>query len=334
MAIFKHPFGRYQIIDRELCRKDWVKTSELVRIIEEELSINVSSKTINNDINAMRYDKLLGYYAPIEDDKKNKAYYYSDKDYTIKAFGLKDGDINALKFFATTLNQYKEYEVFKDFSNAIEKVLDAVKIRSGLNNFEKAKKVVQTERTPKLTGGELIPSIVQALDENRLIKFEYKKFDDSKSKTIILEPHLLKEDRHRWYIIGKLEKYPDPTTTYALDRMISVELLTDKFTPIEFDFEEYYKHSFGITVPNEKDIEVILSFTPSQGNYLKTLKIHPTQKELIDNDIEYRISINVKPSWEFYEKILGYGNTVKILSPVDVIDEFKQKIKLMSKLYF
>lgn len=334
MAVFKHPFGRYQIIDRELCRRDWVKTNELVQIIREELSINVSTKTINNDINAMRYDSLLGYFAPIEDDKKNKAYYYSDKDYTIKAFGLKDGDINALNFFATTLNQYKEYEVFKDFSNAIEKVLDAVKIRSGLNNFEKAKKVVQTERTPKLTGGELIPHIVQSLNENCLIKFEYQKFDDSKPKTIILEPHLLKEDRHRWYVIGRLEKYTEPTTTYALDRMISVELLSDKFTPVDFDFEEYYRYSFGITVLEDEPIEVILSFTPSQGKYLKTLKIHPTQSELIDNDSEYRISISVKPSWEFYEKILGYGNSVKVLSPDNVIQQFKKKLKLMIELYF
>ena len=334
MAVFKHPFGRYQIIDRELSRKDWVKTSELVKIIEEELSIKVSAKTINNDINAMRYDPLLGYFAPIEDDKKNKAYYYSDKDYTIKAFGLKDGDINALKFFATTLNQYKEYEVFKDFSNAIEKVLDAVKIRSGINNLEKAKRVVQTEPNPKLTGGDLIPNIVQALDENRLIQFQYKKFDDSESKIIVLEPHLLKEDRHRWYVIGRLEKYTEPTTTYALDRMESVELLDDKFTPVDFNFEEYYKYSFGITVPNDRHIEVILSFTPLQGNYLKTLKIHPTQEMLIDNDEEYRVSIKVKPTWEFYEKILGYGNTVKIISPDCIIDEFKGKLKLMSELYF
>ena len=54
MAISKHPFGRYQVIDRELGRKDWVKTKELKEIIEDELSISVSEKMINNDINAMR----------------------------------------------------------------------------------------------------------------------------------------------------------------------------------------------------------------------------------------------------------------------------------------
>ncbi|TXE13485.1 helix-turn-helix transcriptional regulator [Algoriphagus aquimarinus] len=333
MAIFKHPFGRYQIIDRELCRKDWVKTSELVKIIRVELSIDVSNKTINNDINAMRYDSLLGYFAPIEEDKRNKAYFYSDKNYTIKAFGLKDGDINALKFFANTLNQYKEYEVFKDFSNAIEKVLDAVKIRGGLNNFEQAKNVVQTEQTPKLSGSELIPLIVQSLNEGRKIQFEYKKFDEFEAKVVQLEPHLLKEDRHRWYVLGRLEKYNDPTTTYALDRMISVQLLEEKFNPVNFDFEEYYRYSFGITVTNMPHVEVILSFTATQGKYLKTLKIHPTQTEIIDNDNEYRISIKVKPSWEFYEKILGYGNTVKIISPDLVVEEFKERLRLMNEQY-
>jgi hypothetical protein len=42
MAVTKHPFGRYMIIDRELGRKEWVKTKELKQIIENELSINVS----------------------------------------------------------------------------------------------------------------------------------------------------------------------------------------------------------------------------------------------------------------------------------------------------
>jgi predicted DNA-binding transcriptional regulator YafY len=333
MAIFKHPFGRYQIIDRELCRKDWVKTSELVKIIRDELSIDVSHKTINNDINAMKYDPLLGYFAPIKEDKKNKAYYYSDRNYTIKAFGLKDGDIYALKFFANTLNQYKEYEVFKDFSNAIEKVLDAVKIRGGLDNFEQAKSIVQTEQTPKQSGSELIPLIVQSLNEGRKIQFGYKKFDDVEPKLVQLEPHLLKEDRHRWYVLGRLEKYNEPTTTYALDRMFSVQLLEEKFIPVNFDFEEYYRYSFGITVTNEPPVEVILSFTPTQGKYLKTLRIHSSQKELIDNDDEYQISIQVKLSWEFYEKILGYGNTVKIISPDHVVAEFKEKLRLMMEQY-
>jgi predicted DNA-binding transcriptional regulator YafY len=333
MAISKHPFGRYQVIDRELGRKDWVKTKELKEIIEAELSITVSERMINDDISAMRDDSLLGYFAPIDYNKTKKAYFYTDKSYTIKAFGLKDYDINALMFYAKTINQYKEYEVFKDFTSAIEKVLDAVTIRKGISNKEQARSVVQTERTPKLTGSELISTIVQALDSNRIIEFEYQKFEDSVAKKTKLQPHLLKEDRHRWYVIGRLEGFDEPTTTYALDRMLTLNILEDKFEPIIFDFDQYFTHSFGITVTNDEPIEVVLSFTAYQGKYLKTLKIHHSQKTLIDDKNEFRVSVTVKPSWEFYEKILGYGDSVIIISPDSVIKELKEKIAQLSKRY-
>lgn len=333
MAISKHPFGRYQVIDRELGRKDWIKTKELKEIIEGELSINVSERMINDDINAMKDDSLLGYFAPIGYNKTQKAYYYTDKSYTIKAFGLKDYDINALMFYAKTINQYKEYEVFKDFTNAIEKVLDAVTIRKGITRKEQARSVVQTERTPKLTGSELIPIIVQALDTNRIIEFQYQKFEDSIAKKTKLQPHLLKEDRHRWYVIGRIDGYNEPTTTYALDRMMDLNILDDKFIPVNFDFDKYFEHSFGITVTDDEPLEVILSFTPYQGKYLKTLKIHHSQETLIDDIKEYRVSVKVKPSWEFYEKILGYGNSVVVISPNSVIVEIRNKIEQISKHY-
>lgn len=333
MTISKHPFGRYQVIDRELCRKDWVKTKELKEIIEEELSIRVSERMINEDINAMRDDSLLGYFAPIDYNHHHKAYYYTDRNYTIKAFGLRDEDINALLFYAKTINQYKEYEVFKDFTNAIEKVLDAVTIRKGITNTIQARSVVQTEMSPKLSGSELIPVIVQALDTSRVIEFKYQKFEDTLPKSFKLQPYLLKEDRHRWYILGKLENHDKPVTTYALDRMSTVNVLEEKFTPIDFDFDEYFKYSFGITVTNDNPLEIILSFTALQGKYLKSLKIHHTQKTLIDDETEYRVSVIVKPSWEFYEKILGYGNSVKVISPNCIIDEMRKRIDQISKHY-
>jgi predicted DNA-binding transcriptional regulator YafY len=333
MAISKHPFGRYQIIDRELCRKEWVKTKELKQIIENELSVNISERTINEDIKAMTDDSLLGYFAPIEYNNVEKAYYYTDDNYTIKAFGLKEGDINALMFYAKTINQYKEYEVFKDFTNAIDKIIDAVNIRKGITSIKQAKTVVQTEITPKVIGSELIPIIVQALNSNKILEFQYHKFEESKFKIVKLAPHLLKEDRHRWYIIGKVNELSQPTKTYALDRIKCLNILEDNFEPIDFDFEEYYKYSFGITVTDDEPIEVILSFTRFQGNYLKTLKVHHSQKTLIDDEEEYRISITVKPTWEFYEKILGYGDTVKVISPENIINEIRDKIDFISKQY-
>ncbi|MHB9142988.1 MAG: helix-turn-helix transcriptional regulator, partial [Paludibacter sp.] len=191
MAISKHPFGRYHVIDRELRKHDFVKTKEFKEIIEDELSINVSEKMINEDINAMRDDSLLGYYAPIAYNNSKKAYYYTDREYTIKAFGLNEDDINAIMFYAKAINQYKEYEVFEDFSNAIEKVLDAVNIRKGVTTKEQARQIVQTEATPKVTGSERIPQIVRAIDSNLIIQIDYQKFCQTAHSIRDVEPYLL-----------------------------------------------------------------------------------------------------------------------------------------------
>ncbi|GAA4026465.1 WYL domain-containing protein [Flavobacterium cheonhonense] len=331
MAINKLPFGRYHVIDSLLSKGERVKTSEIQRAILYELQIKVSSKTINNDLNDMRDSKALGYFAPIEKDLSKKAYYYSDPDYTIKAFGLKDADINALQFYANTINQYKDYEVFKDFATAIEKILAVLAGSKGAPGIQKTRSIVQTERTPLITGGHLIPKIVEAINTKYVIAFKYQKFDDEKVKEVKLQPYLLKEDRHLWYVLGKNHK--GHLITYALDRIKDFTISNDKFLPDDFDFEDYFKYSFGITVTDEVPVNTVLSFTPFQGKYIKALPIHPTQKILLDNDQELRISVEVKPAYEFYEKILGYGANVRVISPPEIVSDLKERLKQALNLY-
>jgi predicted DNA-binding transcriptional regulator YafY len=331
MAINKQQLGRYHVIDTLLSKCDRVKTSEIQKAILYELEISVSSKTINNDINDMKNSLVLGYNAPIEKDHSKKAYYYSDPEYTIKAFGLKDTDINALQFYANTIKQYKDYELFKNFSSAIEKILAVLASSKGTTSNEKARAIVQTERTPLITGGHMIPKMIEAINIKSIIAFKYQKFDDEKIKEVKLQPYLIKEDRHLWYVLGKNHK--GYFITYALDRISEFTILDEKFISDDFDFENYFKYSFGITVTEDEPLNVILSFTPFQGKYIKALPIHPTQNILIDNDEELKISVDVKPSYEFFEKILGYGANVKIISPPEIVNDLKIKLEEASSRY-
>jgi len=332
MAVTKYPLGRYLIIDRELRRKKWVKTKELKKVIEEELSILVSERTINEDIIAMREDPLLGYDAPIEIDKKNKAYYYTEPNYTIRAFKLKEEDINALMFYAKTLSLYKEYDVFKDFANAIDKILDAVKIRKNIKEASKSGSFIHTEKGHSIKGSEYISILIQALEENTEIEITYKKFGKDDSKTIRLQPYFLKEDKFRWYLLARGIGKED-FKIYGLDRMEGMTITEKKFIPSDFDPDEYFKYSFGVTVSDETPIEVIISMDSYQGNFIKTLPIHETQKILIDNQDELSISVKVRPSFEFYSKILSYGDCIRVISPESVIIELRDRLTKSISLY-
>ncbi|MGE5620984.1 MAG: helix-turn-helix transcriptional regulator [archaeon] len=300
-----------------------VKSRDLLRLIDDELSIPCCIRTIQKDIELMKSDPPIGYNAPIEIDSKNKAYYYS-QPFTIKAFGLKEEHINALLFYSRTLHHFQDYKIFKDISAAVEKVLDNFKISPEVRKLVQSGHIVQTEKFPPVKGHELIDRVVEAIEENKFIRFDYSPFGRTPSVRM-LAPCLLREDKHLWYVIGFQDGKGKPKT-FALDRMSNLKIVDREFTPQKLDPDSYFKHSFGITVPEGQPVEVILSFSSYQGNYLKALPIHETQKVLIDDENEYRISVFIKPSYEFYSKILSYGPNVKVIYPELVVNEVKKLI--------
>ena len=78
---------------------------------------------------------------------------------------------------------------------------------------------------------------------------------------------------------------------------------------------------------------IILSFTPNQGKYVKTLPLHITQETLIDDDTEFRISIDVIPNYELIQTILKQGDTVKVIEPQWLADKIKENLKRTLKKY-
>ncbi|MCK6639424.1 MAG: WYL domain-containing protein [Bacteroidia bacterium] len=309
---------RYQIIDQELRSRDYVKTSELKRIIERKLNCSISKKQINDDVIAMRDDSLLKFYAPIVYNKSKKAYQYSDRNYSIKGFALREEEILALRFHAASLHLYREHSLFKDFSNALEKVVNAVDIHSSIGNSSKL--IVQTDNVSDSGGSEFLAPIAQAIDGRMYIKFMYCKFGELEKKERIMAAYLLKEYRNRWYVIGKL-KDSRHILTFALDRITELSTTGDKYQLERFDADSYFKHSFGITRPDTKPLKLVLLFTPAQGKYVKSLPIHSTQKVIYDDDRGFKVQIDVMPSYELIEYLVGQGESVKVISPKSIADE-------------
>ncbi|WP_455323397.1 hypothetical protein [Flavobacterium piscinae] len=69
----------------------------------------------------------------------------------------------------------------------------------------------------------------------------------------------------------------------------------------------------------------MISFKPEQGNYLKTLPIHHSQVVVEDTKKNFIIKVCIIPSYEFYSKILSYGDTATVLSPESIRLEFEKK---------
>lgn len=332
MAKSKNQFFRHRIIDSALRENSWVKTSRLQEMIEEKLIESVDIRTVQLDIKAMKEDTRLGFNAPIEYDKR-KGYRYTDRDYSIFNFALHANEINALKFYASCLKIYSEYAIFKDFSNAIQKIVDGVSIRHSLKRETDHRLIVQTDTVSASTNSDYLATIINAIDEAVCISFDYQKYGDKMKKNRTLEPCLLKEYKNRWYVLGNLNG-DSRILTFALDRISLLEITSISFERIiDFDPEKYFKHSFGITTPNDPVEEIVLEFVSFEAPYIKSLPIHPTQKILKENKKSLRISIEVIPSYELYEFILGKTPDVKVISPRRIKEYIAKKLTEGAEAY-
>jgi hypothetical protein len=104
MPASKNATKRYSIINRCLTSKGkkYRSTEEILRTLEEN-DIFISARTLRYDIEAMRFDTILGFNAPIEYCKVNKGYYYSNALYSIDTVKLNEEQLHALNFIVEVL---------------------------------------------------------------------------------------------------------------------------------------------------------------------------------------------------------------------------------------
>ncbi len=123
MAINKFALARYALIDKLLRRHRYVKTSYIVEFCKENLNCNITQRTIQLDILAMQNDSFIGYYAPIEYCKKQKAYYYKDPEYQLIPFQFSQAEIELIQkilYLVKNIISEEEYGILINFNAKIQ----------------------------------------------------------------------------------------------------------------------------------------------------------------------------------------------------------------------
>ncbi|WMJ75177.1 WYL domain-containing protein [Cytophagaceae bacterium ABcell3] len=318
MPINKDALVRYRIINKCLTNKmrKYPSKEELCEACMDALGCKVSFRTIDKDIEDMRHNEELGYFAPIAYDRVKKGYYYSEQDFSIDKIPLNEEEVNALQFAVAVLDQLKSIPLMGQFSGAVGKIVEAFNLNriSDSETFD----FVEFDNPPYLSGGHLLNKIVEAIKAKQLIEFSYKKHGEQVLKSYKLEPYLLKEFRNRWYVIGKDTNH-DKVKVFGLDRIVELEMLTAYYESDKgFDRDKYFRHAFGITSMQDDPVELLLSFTPKAADYIKTLPLHHSQKVVKESEDECLIQLYVFPTYELMMQLLSYGENVKVVEPESV----------------
>ncbi len=334
MPANKEALIRYRVINRSLRNKQkpFPSLQELINNCEEALGKPVSRRTVQADMEAMRYDEQLGFNAPIVYVPGEKGYTYGDPNFSIDNIPLNSDDVEALEFATKILNQFKGIELFQPLTGAIEKITQSVKLNRHL--FPEQEEYVEVEKAPEYQGQVYLLPLAKAIKEKRILDLEYSSFKRKESRNYFFAPLLLKEYKSRWYVLG-YNYQKEKIITFSLDRIEGIRE-TEKFykEKLDFDSGKYFKYSFGITSPMENEPEEVkLQFSPKQAPYIKSQPIHHSQKVLKENTKGLLVSLRVFPSYELISQLLSYGADVTVKSPKSLVKTMRSEAKKIEKIY-
>ncbi len=220
-------------------------------------------------------------------------------------------------------------------SGAMEWLIDSFTVNSLLERGKEALSG-RIEVEPVPSGHSFLTRIMEAMLESRRIGIEYCKYSSAAPERLTVLPYALKEDKRRWYLYGHcIER--GALRCYALDRLVSLEIMPDRFTyPENFNLSELLATSFGTYIPREGERGSTVEFRARgvQAKYISDLPIHHSQKLLKTEGEWTYFSIFVSPdSDDLYFELRKYGAAIEVLSPEKVRRRLYEEALAAAKIY-
>lgn len=169
-------------------------------------------------------------------------------------------------------------------------------------------------------GYEFLPVILQAIRQQRTISMGYQKFGfDPYTKPV--DPYAVKLFHQRWYLLA--DNY-ERMAVYSLDRMLSATLTDKHFErPADFAPETHFAEYFGVMTDGTPMEHVVVRAYGKMANFLRTLPLHSSQRELESGDGYTDFSLDIRPSVDFISELQSKIDRLDVLEP----QSLKEKVR-------
>ena len=221
-------------------------------------------------------------------------------------------------------------EVFKN-NNLQHWLLDSLSISNMLMESSLLKERIMLENIP--AGKQYLQPIVNAMKQDHKLQMTYHKFGQQESYTITIEPYAIKVFKQRWYLLAKNPKREAPTV-YALDRVKQLMETEETFQfPEDFNTEAFFRDCYGVINTDDKAQRIVIRANAPYMNYVRTLPLHHSQKEIKTTDQYADFEFYLKPTFDFRQELLAQGHDVEVLLPAQFRKEMKEMLEKMLGQY-
>ena len=246
MAVdFTEKSKRYQVIDEIIASGRKLKWNQIIAEMKEKYNIKTSKTSFFRDIDEL----MTKYGAPIDTDIENNGYFYTDPQYRLPRFYTDENAAKAAKLIKTLMDMVKGNPLYKEAQEVFESLatenhdltLENIKINKKPDND----RIIFVGAPNTHIPAETWRTIDKALQENRVITFDYISNTDKESKPRQVQPWQLIFDDGNWNLHA-LDIVKNARRRYSLEKIKNLKITNDVFSlPNDYDFRNMTRGSFG-----------------------------------------------------------------------------------------
>ena len=293
--------------------------------------VGVTTRTIRRDLAALQE---AGFPLYDEHDDQGRARWRLDGQ-VLK--GLETGftlaEMCALYLSRNLLESVVGTPFQRDLSNAftrLEKMLSP-RMRQFLDRLPG---VLAAKPGPRARGSaaatDSTARLLEATLHFRVARMRYHSVSSARVKDYEVHPYRLAFAQGGMYLIAYVPAYDD-VRTFAIDRIASVSLEKQTFTPKQVIGDDVFANSLGVNTGPPAKVEI--AFAAEVAPYVRARVWHSSQETRDTEKGGLLLTMNVCHDWALRSWILGWGPFAKVLTPPALARELRKDLEAAAHNY-
>ena len=293
--------------------------------------LDVTSRTIRRDLAALQE---AGFALYDTHDENGRVRWRLD-GHVLKGLdtGFTLAELCALYLSRNLLESVAGTPFQRDLTHAFERLQRALSPR--MRQFlDRLPAVLATKPGPRARGGEAASNIVDKLLEAtlhfRVASMRYHSVSSAKVKDYLIHPYRLAFAQGGHYLIAYVPAY-EAVRTFAVDRIKSVSLEKQTFTPPRDMPDDIFANSLGVNTGPAEHAEI--AFDARIAPYVRARVWHASQEIRDQEDGSLVLTLQVCHDWALRSWILSWGPFARVIAPPTLALEVRQDLDAATQLY-
>jgi proteasome accessory factor B len=305
------PLYRFQEIFHAIKTGRYPNRTQLAR------SIEVTTKTIQRDLDYMRYQLNL----PIEFDYARGGYHFTKTITDLPLFQLTESELVSVFVAQKALEAYRGTPFEQPLRTAFQKLQAAATnpgIRISVSWEDLGSSISFRHFGAYLPDMTIFAELARAIQTEKAVEFDYKKLDAKSFEKRTVEPWHLACVSGQWYLLG-YDSGRGARRVFVLARMRNISTLARDFAhprPGDAEIRELFQNSFQIWQSEDARLErIVLRFSGRAARLVRERNWHPSQtlQELAGGNLELGLTLNSLE--EIVPWILSWGRQCGVIRP-------------------